>query len=96
MGSHSPAGGFRRLDVAVCTIEKGNGLVNRLMEENRIDELGKQWGCMLAVIRVWDGYIVMERLMCALANTRAIRAQELRLPVPNKPCVFCGHKATLK
>ncbi|XP_070182713.1 helicase POLQ-like [Littorina saxatilis] len=40
MGSHSPAGGFHSLDVAVCTIEKGNGLVNRLMEENRIDELG--------------------------------------------------------
>ena len=43
MGSHSPAGGLHRLDVAVCTIEKGNGLVNRLMEENRIDELGKHW-----------------------------------------------------
>lgn len=41
MGSHSPAGGFHSLDVAVCTIEKGNGLVNRLMEENRIDELGR-------------------------------------------------------
>ena len=44
----------------------------------------------------WDGYVVMGRLMCALANTRAIRAQELRLPVPNKPCGFYGCKATLK
>ena len=41
MGSHSPAGGFRSLDVAVCTIEKGNGLVNRLMEEKRTNELGE-------------------------------------------------------
>lgn len=42
MGSYSPAGGFHSLDVAVCTIEKGNSLVNRLLEEKRIDELGRQ------------------------------------------------------
>ncbi|XP_077335502.1 DNA polymerase theta [Lithobates pipiens] len=40
MGSSSPACGFSSLDVAVCTIEKANGLVNRLIEENRIDLLG--------------------------------------------------------
>ncbi|KAE8621126.1 hypothetical protein XENTR_v10004692 [Xenopus tropicalis] len=40
MGSSSPAGGFCSLDVAVCTIEKANGLVNRLIEENKIDLLG--------------------------------------------------------
>lgn len=41
MGGHSPPGGFQSVDVAVCTIEKGNSLVNRLMEENRMGELGK-------------------------------------------------------
>ncbi|KAL4608972.1 DNA polymerase theta-like, partial [Arapaima gigas] len=40
MGSFSAAGGFSSLDVAVCTIEKANGLINRLIEEDRIDELG--------------------------------------------------------
>ncbi|XP_073523632.1 DNA polymerase theta-like isoform X2 [Phyllobates terribilis] len=40
MGGSTPAGGFTSLDVAVCTIEKANGLVNRLIEENRIDLLG--------------------------------------------------------
>ncbi|XP_071995113.1 DNA polymerase theta [Engystomops pustulosus] len=40
MGSSAPAGGFTSLDVAVCTIEKANGLVNRLIEENRMDLLG--------------------------------------------------------
>ncbi|XP_018101295.1 DNA polymerase theta isoform X2 [Xenopus laevis] len=40
MGSSSPAGGFSSLDVAVCTIEKANGLVNRLIEENKIELLG--------------------------------------------------------
>uniref|UniRef100_A0A663LMJ0 DNA polymerase theta n=1 Tax=Athene cunicularia TaxID=194338 RepID=A0A663LMJ0_ATHCN len=40
MGSMSPAGRFSALDVAVCTIEKANGLINRLIEENRMDSLG--------------------------------------------------------
>ncbi|KAM6309814.1 DNA polymerase theta [Podargus strigoides] len=40
MGSMSPAGRFSALDVAVCTIEKANGLVNRLIEENKMDSLG--------------------------------------------------------
>ncbi|XP_056408573.1 DNA polymerase theta, partial [Hyla sarda] len=40
MGSSAPAGGFTSLDVAVCTIEKANGLVNRLIEEKRINMLG--------------------------------------------------------
>ncbi|XP_054019304.1 DNA polymerase theta [Dryobates pubescens] len=40
MGSMSPAGHFSALDVAVCTIEKANSLVNRLIEENKMDSLG--------------------------------------------------------
>lgn len=41
MGSMSPAGRFSSLDVAVCTIEKANSLINRLIEENKMDSLGK-------------------------------------------------------
>ncbi|XP_046723327.1 DNA polymerase theta isoform X2 [Silurus meridionalis] len=40
MGSTSASGGFSALDVAVCTIEKANGLINRLIEEDRMDLLG--------------------------------------------------------
>ncbi|XP_041319851.1 DNA polymerase theta [Pyrgilauda ruficollis] len=40
MGSMAPAGRFSALDVAVCTIEKANGLINRLIEENKMDSLG--------------------------------------------------------
>ncbi|KAL2311304.1 hypothetical protein Nmel_003004 [Mimus melanotis] len=40
MGSMAPAGHFSSLDVAVCTIEKANGLINRLIEENKMDSLG--------------------------------------------------------
>ena len=41
MGSEAPAGGFKNVDIAICTIEKANSLVNRLMEEKKLDQLGK-------------------------------------------------------
>ena len=40
MGSYSPSGGFTTVDVAVCTIEKANSVVNKLMEEKKIATLG--------------------------------------------------------
>ncbi len=40
MGNRSPAGGFNAVDVAVCTIEKANSLINRLMEESHMNHLG--------------------------------------------------------
>ncbi|XP_029287125.1 DNA polymerase theta isoform X2 [Cottoperca gobio] len=40
MGSTSAAGGFKALDVAVCTIEKANSLINRLIEEDNLGLLG--------------------------------------------------------
>ncbi|XP_028750825.1 DNA polymerase theta isoform X1 [Peromyscus leucopus] len=40
MGSTSPPGRFSSLDIAVCTIERANGLINRLIEENKMDLLG--------------------------------------------------------
>lgn len=41
MGSTSPTRHFSSLDIAVCTIERANGLINRLIEENKMDLLGK-------------------------------------------------------
>ncbi|CAO2631996.1 DNA polymerase theta [Lemmus lemmus] len=40
MGSASPSRRFSALDIAVCTIERANGLINRLIEENKMDLLG--------------------------------------------------------
>lgn len=42
MGSTSPSRRFSSLDIAVCTIERANGLINRLIEENKMDLLGKK------------------------------------------------------
>lgn len=40
MGNQAPAGGFTVVDIAICTIEKANSLVNRLLEENATHQLG--------------------------------------------------------
>ena len=40
MGGHAPQGGLAAVDVAICTIEKANSLVNRVLEEDSIDQLG--------------------------------------------------------
>lgn len=40
MGGQAPPGGFAAVDVAICTIEKANSLVNRLLEEKATQQLG--------------------------------------------------------
>lgn len=40
MGSQVPTKGFDFIDIAVCTIEKANGLVNHLMEAGKLQNIG--------------------------------------------------------
>ena len=40
MGQHHPPGGFKMVDIAVCTIEKANSLINRMLEEKSLNKLG--------------------------------------------------------
>lgn len=39
-GGYTAPGGFESTDIAVCTIEKANAIVNRLLEQNNIDSIG--------------------------------------------------------
>lgn len=39
-GGHTAPGGFENTDIAICTIEKANAIVNRLLEQNAIDTIG--------------------------------------------------------
>ena len=40
MGAQAPPGGMKRADIAVCTIEKANSIVSRMLEEGTIGDLG--------------------------------------------------------
>ena len=40
MGSQSPPGGMKRADIAICTIEKANSIVNRMLEDGSLSDLG--------------------------------------------------------
>lgn len=39
-GGYSPPGGFEGINLAICTIEKANSIINRLMEQGKMDEIG--------------------------------------------------------
>lgn len=39
-GGYSPPGGFEGTQLAICTIEKANSIVNKLLEQNKLDSLG--------------------------------------------------------
>uniref|UniRef100_A0A6P7G6P6 DNA polymerase theta-like n=1 Tax=Diabrotica virgifera virgifera TaxID=50390 RepID=A0A6P7G6P6_DIAVI len=40
MGSYNPPGGFKAVQFAICTIEKANSLINRLLQEENLESIG--------------------------------------------------------
>lgn len=39
-GGYHPPGGFESIDLAVCTIEKANSIVNKLLEQDKLSDIG--------------------------------------------------------
>lgn len=39
-GGYSPPGGFDTVDIAICTIEKANSIINKLLEQKKLDSIG--------------------------------------------------------
>ncbi|XP_034663462.1 DNA polymerase theta isoform X1 [Drosophila subobscura] len=39
-GGYTPPGGFDSINVAICTIEKANSIVNKLLEQGKLDVIG--------------------------------------------------------
>lgn len=39
-GGYHPPGGFESIDLAVCTIEKANSIINRLLEQDKLSDVG--------------------------------------------------------
>jgi len=63
VGSSSPAGGLSSVDIAVCTIEKANNLLNRLIQNDAVDQLGKICS-LFHVLLVQPSVAEEDRLVC--------------------------------
>ena len=61
MGSHAPQGGLASIDIAVCTIEKANSLVNRLLEERRDEKENNEGISQLGIVVVDELHMVGDR-----------------------------------
>lgn len=87
-GGHTAPGGFENSDIAICTIEKANAIVNRLLEQKNIDAIG-----MIVVDEVHlisdsnRGYILelllTKILFCSRKLNANIRVVAMSATLPN-------------
>ncbi|KAM5281391.1 DNA polymerase theta-like [Ctenodactylus gundi] len=97
MGSTSPTVHFSSLDIAVCTIERANGLVNRLIEENKMNLLGMVVVDELHMLGDSHRGYLLELLLtkiCYISQKSASCQTALASPLPNAVQVV-GMSATL-
>ncbi|XP_008057686.1 DNA polymerase theta, partial [Carlito syrichta] len=97
MGSTSPTGHFSSLDVAVCTIERANGLINRLIEENKMDLLGMVVVDELHMLGDSHRGYLLELLLtkiCYITQKSAFCQADLASSLPNAVQIV-GMSATL-
>ncbi|XP_012494995.1 PREDICTED: DNA polymerase theta [Propithecus coquereli] len=97
MGSTSPMGHFSSLDIVVCTIERANGLINRLIEENKMDLLGMVVVDELHMLGDSHRGYLLELLLtkiCYVTQKSASCQADLASPVSNAVQIV-GMSATL-
>ncbi|KFD52012.1 hypothetical protein M513_07144 [Trichuris suis] len=92
MGTLNPAGGMHSWDVAVCTIEKANSLVNRLLEEDSMSSLGVIVVDELHLVKDRHRGKVLELLLSKLLYH--VRQQQFAYGLSN-PIQIIGMSATL-
>ena len=82
MGSFSPSGGFASVDVAVCTIEKANALINKLIDEKKIHKLGgcyvmnSAFMCITFILNK-----ILKRFFVMMDYTKGVQPVDCDLPV---------------
>uniref|UniRef100_F6RK68 Helicase ATP-binding domain-containing protein n=4 Tax=Ciona intestinalis TaxID=7719 RepID=F6RK68_CIOIN len=81
MGGMSPPGGFSSVDIAVCTIEKANSILNKLIEEKSTEQLGMVVVDELHMVGD-DGRGYLLELL--LTKIRYLKTKEISIKTP--PC----------
>nr|CAD7409223.1 unnamed protein product [Timema poppensis] len=91
MGGHSIPGGFKSVDIAICTIEKANSLINRLLEEGSINDIGIVVVDELHLLGdPFRGYLLellltKIRYMCLTDSDVSIQVVGMSATLPNLP-----------
>ncbi|XP_055348119.1 DNA polymerase theta-like [Paramacrobiotus metropolitanus] len=96
IGNTSPPGGLALLDVAICTIERANSLVNRLMKEGKLRQIGVVVVDELHMVGDYSRGYLLELLLTKVIYLNRLNAQEesrgiqiigMSATLPNLPLV---------
>lgn len=91
-GGYTAPGGFESADIAICTIEKANAIINRLLEQNKIDTIGTVVVDEVHLISDSNrGYILelllTKLLFCSRRLEKNIRIVAMSATLPNSELV---------
>ena len=79
MGNSLPSGRFPAVNIAVCTIEKANNIINRLIEEGNLDDLGIVIVDELHELGAGERGCILEQTLCKLKFYRAYFGMDIQI-----------------
>ena len=79
MGNSSPSGRFPAINIAVCTIEKANNIINRLVEEGNLDDLGIVVVDELHELGAGERGCILEQTLCKLKFYREYFGMDIQI-----------------